>query len=139
MSKYRTSIYELSVSNFIAISNSDIRSIDMHRNSIRRNIELRSIEMSDLDVSKCQISIYRNIGLRYIVLNAIITPSLPPHRYAEGSLEDDREALISLYLALGGPDWTNNANWTDNNRTENFDLGTWHGVCLLYTSPSPRD
>eukprot|EP00904_Undaria_pinnatifida_P003328 jgi/Undpi1/12997/HiC_scaffold_7.g02661.m1 len=48
---------------------------------------------------------------------------------SEGSFEEDREALVSLYLSLGGSTWTNNDNWSDVlNSTESFDLSTWYGV-----------
>ena len=35
----------------------------------------------------------------------------------------DREALIALYHATGGPQWTNNENWLTNRP-----LGEWHGI-----------
>jgi len=35
----------------------------------------------------------------------------------------DREALVALYRATDGDNWTNNRNWLENAR-----LGTWHGV-----------
>ena len=35
----------------------------------------------------------------------------------------DRDALVALYNATGGPNWTNSANWLSNRP-----LGEWHGV-----------
>ena len=34
-----------------------------------------------------------------------------------------REVLVALYNATGGPNWTNNTNWLTDN-----DISTWHGV-----------
>ncbi|MCY4623888.1 MAG: hypothetical protein OXC99_02655 [Chloroflexi bacterium] len=39
------------------------------------------------------------------------------------SAETDREALIALYNATGGPNWTNNENWLSDTP-----VGEWHGV-----------
>ncbi len=36
---------------------------------------------------------------------------------------DDRDALVALYHAAGGENWTNNANWLSDRP-----LGEWHGV-----------
>ena len=36
---------------------------------------------------------------------------------------DDRAALVALYHAAGGPNWTNNDNWLSNRP-----IGEWHGV-----------
>ena len=35
----------------------------------------------------------------------------------------DREALVALYNATGGTNWTNNTNWLTN-----APIGQWHGV-----------
>ena len=37
--------------------------------------------------------------------------------------ETDREALIALYNATGGPNWSNNTNWLSD-----APLDQWHGV-----------
>ena len=39
------------------------------------------------------------------------------------TVETNREALIALYNATGGPNWTNNANWLSDTP-----VGEWHGV-----------
>ena len=39
------------------------------------------------------------------------------------SAETNREALVALYNATGGPNWTNNADWLSNTP-----VGEWHGV-----------
>ena len=38
----------------------------------------------------------------------------------------DRDALVALYNATGGENWTNNANWLTDER-----LDTWHGVSVV--------
>ena len=40
-----------------------------------------------------------------------------------GTNNPDRAALVALYNAAGGANWTNNANWNTN-----APLGEWHGV-----------
>ena len=42
---------------------------------------------------------------------------------AQGSAETDRAALVAVYQATGGDDWTDNTNWLSN-----MPLGDWHGV-----------
>ena len=42
---------------------------------------------------------------------------------AQGSVAGDRETLAAFYDATGGPDWTDDTNWTDDEP-----LHTWHGV-----------
>ena len=37
----------------------------------------------------------------------------------------ERETLVALYDAMGGPNWTNNTNWNSTN-----DIATWHGVTV---------
>lgn len=39
------------------------------------------------------------------------------------AVEIDRPALVALYNATGGPNWSNNANWLSDRP-----LGEWHGV-----------
>jgi len=41
----------------------------------------------------------------------------------ECAVTPDREILIALYEATGGPNWTNNANWLTD-----APLGMWHGI-----------
>ena len=43
--------------------------------------------------------------------------------YAYRMPQVDREALVAIYNATGGANWTNNANWLTNSP-----LGQWHGV-----------
>ncbi len=46
--------------------------------------------------------------------------------YVPGTDSDpERVALITLYNAAGGPDWTNNTNWLSEDS-----LGTWHGITV---------
>ena len=42
---------------------------------------------------------------------------------AQGTVATDRAALVALYNATGGANWTNNTNWTSNEA-----LSEWHGV-----------
>ncbi len=42
---------------------------------------------------------------------------------AQGSVAGDRAALVALYDATGGPDWTDRTNWTGGEP-----LDAWHGV-----------
>ena len=39
--------------------------------------------------------------------------------------DPERVALITLYNAAGGPNWTNNTNWLSEDS-----LGTWHGITV---------
>ena len=41
----------------------------------------------------------------------------------QASLETDREALVALYNAADGPNWSNNTNWLSDEPS-----GKWHGV-----------
>ena len=41
----------------------------------------------------------------------------------ECAVTPDREVLVALYEAAGGPNWTNNANWLTD-----APLGMWHGI-----------
>ena len=43
--------------------------------------------------------------------------------YAQDSVESDRAALVVLYNATGGPNWTDNTHWLSNEP-----LSEWHGV-----------
>ena len=47
-----------------------------------------------------------------------------PKAQAQGSPEKDRQLLTGIYLALGGPGWTNSTNWLDDDQP----LNKWHGV-----------
>ncbi|MYG21682.1 MAG: hypothetical protein F4168_04735, partial [Gemmatimonadetes bacterium] len=42
------------------------------------------------------------------------------------SIPAQREALVALYNATGGPNWTNNTNWLTDN-----DISTWYGVTVF--------
>ena len=42
------------------------------------------------------------------------------------SIPAQREALVALYNATGGPNWTNNTNWLTDN-----DISTWYGVIVF--------
>ena len=42
---------------------------------------------------------------------------------AQGTVATDRAALVALYNATGGANWTNNTNWLSNEA-----LSEWHGV-----------
>ena len=42
-----------------------------------------------------------------------------------GGVVSQREALVALYNATDGPNWTNNSNWLSGN-----DISTWYGVSV---------
>ena len=41
--------------------------------------------------------------------------------------QSERHALIDLFIATDGFNWTQNTNW-DTNTTSTSDVSTWHGV-----------
>ena len=47
------------------------------------------------------------------------------------AIAGDREALLALYNAMGGPQWTNSTNWNTNAA-----IGEWSGVTVA-TDPDP--
>ena len=51
--------------------------------------------------------------------------TLPPPPATDTSAATDRTALIALYNATGGPNWTNNTNWLSNETVDE-----WHGVTI---------
>ena len=55
---------------------------------------------------------------------------LPSSQVPETLKEEERAALVALYNATGGPNWTNKANWASSQP-----VGSWHGVT---TDPSGR-
>ena len=55
---------------------------------------------------------------------------LPSAQIPETRKEAERAALVALYNATGGPNWTNNANWVSGQP-----VGRWRGVT---TDPSGR-
>ena len=50
-----------------------------------------------------------------------VATAAPP--MVQTSSETDREALVALYNATGGPDWNNNNNWLSD-----VPIGEWSGV-----------
>ena len=48
---------------------------------------------------------------------------MPSSQVSEAFKEAERTALVALYNATGGPNWTNNANWMSSQP-----VGLWHGV-----------
>lgn len=46
-----------------------------------------------------------------------------------GDLEQDREVLITLYNATGGPDWNYNDGWA----TDDSDMTSWYGLSINET------
>ena len=50
---------------------------------------------------------------------------LAGHAPAQGSRAADREALVALYNATGGPNWKENTNWLSDEP-----IGEWHGVTV---------
>ena len=64
---------------------------------------------------------------RAAALFAILVAALslgPRNAHAEGgSVASDREALVALYHATDGPNWTDSTNWLSD-----APIGTWYGV-----------
>ena len=50
-----------------------------------------------------------------------------PLRAQDDDIASDRAALMALYEATDGDNWTNNTNWGSD-----APLGTWHGVTTDY-------
>ncbi|CAM9968517.1 unnamed protein product [Ectocarpus sp. 6 AP-2014] len=47
----------------------------------------------------------------------------------QGDLEQDREALLTLYNATGGSEWTDNDGWA----TNSSDMSSWYGLSINAT------
>ncbi|CBN73944.1 Two component regulator three Y domain protein/ leucine rich repeat-containing protein [Ectocarpus siliculosus] len=47
----------------------------------------------------------------------------------QGDLEQDREALLTLYNATGGSEWTDNDGWA----TNSSDMSSWYGLSINET------
>ena len=60
-----------------------------------------------------------SIALALLIASAIAIPA----NAQPGSPETDRAALVALYEANGGPNWTNSTNWLSD-----APLDTWYGV-----------
>ena len=58
-----------------------------------------------------------------VVLVILLTSGAARPALAQGSVETDRDALVALYEATNGDNWTNNENW----KTD-APLGQWWGV-----------
>lgn len=64
--------------------------------------------------------------MKYLIaITCFIIFLLPFHSYGqhENSIEGDRQALMNLYDATGGSDWSNNSGWGSGNPDN-----SWHGV-----------
>ena len=48
---------------------------------------------------------------------------IAPRAEGQGSVEQDRAALVALYDATNGPNWVEDTNWKTDQP-----LSTWHGV-----------
>ncbi len=62
-------------------------------------------------------------GIRVLLAVAVVWACFATDAVAQGSAEQDRAALVALYNATGGANWTNNTNW----RTA-AQLHEWYGV-----------
>ena len=58
--------------------------------------------------------------LQFVNVFGQTVPVTPP---VEGSVEEDRAALVALYKATDGDNWTSKTNWLSDKP-----LGEWHGV-----------
>ena len=64
----------------------------------------------------------RTFLLAVFVLASLVFLSVD-NALAQGTVATDRAALVALYNATGGADWTNNTNWLSNEP-----LSSWYGV-----------
>ena len=66
-------------------------------------------------------------GLRYVLINDFPDLGLPFCGPPTPAVSDsmDREALVALYNATDGANWTNNANWLSD-----APIGEWYGVTV---------
>ena len=65
-------------------------------------------------------------GAALLCAAALIGPARPLHaQEPAGTAATDRTALMALYQATGGANWTVNANWGSS-----APLGAWHGVTV---------
>ena len=62
---------------------------------------------------------------RNLAPSPIPTPVLPPTPPPIRTPDTDRAALVALYDATGGTNWTNSSNWTSDSH-----LSQWHGVSI---------
>ena len=60
----------------------------------------------------------------------VLTISVAAHLHAQNSVETDKSALVALYNATDGANWTSNTNWTSTEA-----LSSWSGV---YTNSDGR-
>ncbi len=72
---------------------------------------------------------------QYLVLAAALmlaTVCMPSMTSAQNSLEDDWRALVELYKATGGANWTQNSNWSISTESppDVYDLNDWYGVTV---------
>ena len=58
-----------------------------------------------------------------LVIFAVFPLLTSGNAYAQDSVESDRAALVALYHATDGPNWTDNTNWLSEEP-----LSEWHGV-----------
>ena len=87
--------------------------------------------------SSRRLALYRRTGRRHrhsTVLPGLVRACLPvlfgillPAVEARAQdLAADRAALVALYNATGGANWTNNTNWLSTTEP----VGNWHGVTV---------
>ncbi len=62
----------------------------------------------------------RTLQLLFVVTCLLVFPGMVA---AQGSVETDRAALVALYDATGGDNWTSNANWKSDQP-----LNEWYGI-----------
>ena len=53
----------------------------------------------------------------------LANPEIPDEAVADSLVSSNRDALVALYNATDGPNWTNSTNWLSDKP-----LGDWHGV-----------
>ena len=68
----------------------------------------------------------------FAVVVVMILAAPPPFAAAQGDLESDWRALVALYNATDGDNWTNNDNWSASTTSAPTaeELALWHGVTM---------
>ena len=61
--------------------------------------------------------------LRFLAVFAVFLLLTSGNAYSQDTVEGDRAALVALYNATDGPNWTDNTNWLSNEP-----LSEWYGV-----------
>ena len=80
--------------------------------------------LPEVQQSRAALTRYRNLLGAFLLMAVMAMYSgLADNAFAQGTIATDRAALVALYDATDGPNWTNSTNW----KTD-APLGAWYGV-----------